>query len=186
MYLRCKVCGADEFNGPCKSCIHALPAFEELEKRMQLAENKASNLWGELRLLLRKCAARMDVNEDGTTKIPDEIVLYREEVENLIALINPDPNSLHGKNHVKYLTDDVNMLGLVCAALNVFNYERYMTNTTKAKLERMYKACENYIKYSEMNSNGRGYSKREQLPISVDELIQTIKNNDEEKIVAKR
>jgi hypothetical protein len=180
------VCGADECNGPCKSCAHALPAFKDLEERTRLAERKADHLWGELRLLLRRCSTHMDVNEDGTTKIPDEIVLHKNEIEDLIALINPGVKGNWGQGNCKYLTDDINMLGIVCTALDLFNPEKHRAKTTKAKLEELYKSCESYLKYSQLNTKPHPNVKKTELRVSVEEIIQTIKNNDEEKIVAKR
>jgi len=185
MLLVCRVCGIEEFSGPCKRCAHALPAFLELEKRTQAAESQTSHLWGELRLLLRRCSTHMTVNEDGTTKIPDEIVLRKDEIEGLIALINPGIKGNWGQGNCKYLTDDIQMLGIVCASLDLFNPEKYRARTTKAKLEEIYKACESYVKYSQMNTKPHPSVKKTELRISVDEIIQTIKNNDEEKIVAK-
>lgn len=98
-------------------------------------------------------------------------------------MINPQGD--WGQKNSKYLTDDINMLGIVCTSLDLFNPEKHRARTTKAKLEELYEACESYLKYSQMNTKHHDVKKTE-LRVSVEEIIQTIKNNDEEKIVAKR
>ena len=186
--LECRVCGASEWNGPCRACAHALPAFLDLEERTQEAERKERHYWDEIRLLLRKCTSHMEVNEDGTTKIPDEIVLKKEHVEELIDLVNQSKDTKFGLSNSRYLSNDIGMLGITCCALDLFNPEKYRAKTTKAKIEELYKACEQYVKYEEINSkkNDCVGVQKTRLKVSVEEVIQTIKDGNEEEVVAKR